>query len=76
MNFIRCQNTTCRKNLLKIGHFDELSIKCSRCKNINTFSNVKNVPSEDHESQTILGKTRGNAQNLSSSSATVHWSKA
>lgn len=68
MNFIRCQNTTCRKNLLKIGHFDELS------KTLNHLS-VKNAPSEDHESQT-LGNTRGNHKNLSSSSATICRSKA
>lgn len=74
MNFIRCQNENCRKNLLKIGHFDELSIKCSRCKTLNHLS-IKNAPREDQESQ-IVGNTRGNHKNLSSSSATIHWSKA
>lgn len=62
MNFIRCQNTTCRKNLLKIGHFDELSIKCSRCKTLNHLS-VKNAPREDQESQTS-GNTRGSTHSI------------
>lgn len=49
MKFIQCQK--CYKNLLKIGSFDSLSIKCLRCKTLNYLS-VKNALPEDHESQT------------------------
>lgn len=60
MQFISCQE--CGKNLLKIGNFDRLSIKCSRCKTINYLS-VENATLEDHESQTqIKGNTRGYMQ--------------
>lgn len=64
MQFISCQE--CGKNLLKIGNFDRLSIKCSRCKTINYLS-VENAANfsktEDHESQIqIKGNTRGYIQ--------------
>lgn len=59
MQFISCQE--CGKKLLKIGNFDKLSIKCSRCKTINHLS-VQNALSEDHESQTKEGNTRGHTQ--------------
>ena len=60
MHFISCQE--CGKKLLKIGNFDKLSIKCSRCKTINHLS-VQNALSEDHESQIqIKGNTRGHTQ--------------
>lgn len=57
MKFISCQN--CYRKLLKIGVFDELSVKCPRCKNINHIMSVTNAPSEDHESQTSKDNTRG-----------------
>ncbi|WP_131669847.1 Com family DNA-binding transcriptional regulator [Psychrobacter pygoscelis] len=55
MKFISCHE--CGKKLLKIGIFDQLSIKCSRCKTLNHLS-VQNTLSEDHESQYKRGKTR------------------
>ena len=64
MHFISCQE--CGKKLLKIGNFDKLSIKCSRCKTINHLSveNAANFSNtEDHESQIqIKGNTRGHTQ--------------
>ena len=59
MKFLTCQN--CTKKLLKIGNFDYLSIKCSRCKTLNYLS-VQNATSEDHESQTKQGQPRGHTQ--------------
>lgn len=60
MKFISCQE--CGKNLLKIGNFDKLSVKCSRCKTINHLS-VENATIEDHESQIqTKGNTRGHMQ--------------
>lgn len=63
MKFISCQE--CGKKLLKIGSFDKLSIKCSRCKTINHLS-VQNAANfsrtEDHESQTKEGISRGYTQ--------------
>lgn len=49
MKFIQCQN--CDRKLLKIGKFDELSIKCPRCKTINHLS-VTNAKPEVHETPT------------------------
>ncbi|MFB2538797.1 Com family DNA-binding transcriptional regulator [Acinetobacter sp. c3-l95] len=48
MKFILCQN--CSKKLLKIGHFDNLSIKCPRCKILNHLS-VMNALPEAQEAQ-------------------------
>ncbi|MDI4482804.1 Com family DNA-binding transcriptional regulator [Moraxella nonliquefaciens] len=42
MRFLFCQN--CNKKLLQINNFDKLSIKCTRCKQINTFSNLTYKP--------------------------------
>ncbi|MBS9779668.1 MAG: Com family DNA-binding transcriptional regulator [Moraxellaceae bacterium] len=56
MKFIKCQN--CNKTLLKIGTFNQLSIKCTRCKTINYLS-VENTPSENHEFLEIGEKPRG-----------------
>lgn len=62
MKFISCQN--CYRKLLKIGMFDELSIKCPRCKNINHIMSVTNAPFEDHESLNTIGATRGNSKKI------------
>lgn len=59
MKYLNCQN--CTKKLLKIGKFDQLSIKCSRCKTINYLS-VQNAIPEDHESQIKEGYTRDHTQ--------------
>ncbi len=59
MKFITCQN--CGKKLLKIGQFDSLSIKCSRCKTLNHLS-VKNALQEAHEAQINQGNPRGTSQ--------------
>ncbi|WP_230660414.1 Com family DNA-binding transcriptional regulator [Psychrobacter sp. I-STPA10] len=78
MKFIKCQN--CGKKLLKIGVFDNLSIKCSRCKIINTMS-VKHAanPStiEAHEALIQKGQPRGNlpAQTLQQSSSAIRRSE-
>lgn len=56
MKFINCQN--CSKKLLKIGQFDSLSIKCSRCKTLNHLS-VTNAPQEAHEAHITQGNPRG-----------------
>lgn len=62
MRFICCQN--CNKKLLKIGQYDELAIKCPRCKTINHLSvqNAANAGNEAHEAlQSIQGeRPRGN----------------
>ncbi len=59
MKFLTCQN--CTRKLLKIGYFDQLSIKCPRSKTLNYLS-VQNALSEDHESQIKEGSTRGHMQ--------------
>lgn len=55
MNWIKCH--TCNKTLLKIGLFDELAIKCLRCKTINHLS-VKNALSECLEHHNPLNKEK------------------
>ena len=40
MEHIKCNS--CDRLLLKIGHFDEIEIKCPRCKTLNYLS-VKNA---------------------------------
>ncbi|EMI9071738.1 Com family DNA-binding transcriptional regulator [Acinetobacter baumannii] len=42
MHTIRCR--CCYKLLAKIGHFDSLEIKCSRCKSINILSTESALP--------------------------------
>lgn len=59
MKFIQCQN--CDRKLLKIGKFDELSIKCPRCKTINHLS-VTNAKPEVHETPEYNGETCGSNQ--------------
>ncbi len=55
MKFISCQS--CNKKLLKIGHFDNLQVKCPRCKAMNNYQNATSVQSEVHETPTN-GETR------------------
>lgn len=50
MKFISCQS--CNKKLLKIGHFDNLQVKCPRCKAMNNYQNATSVQSEVHETPT------------------------
>lgn len=54
MKFIKCQN--CDRKLLKIGHFDELQVKCPRCKTMNNYQNATSVFSEVHEAQIPNGE--------------------
>ncbi|MBK0062607.1 MULTISPECIES: Com family DNA-binding transcriptional regulator [unclassified Acinetobacter] len=42
MHTIRCR--CCYKLLAKVGHFDSLEIKCSRCKSINILSTESALP--------------------------------
>lgn len=56
MKFIICQS--CNKKLLKIGHFDNLQVKCPRCKAINNYQNATSVQSEVHETPNLNGETR------------------
>ncbi|MBS9780658.1 MAG: Com family DNA-binding transcriptional regulator [Moraxellaceae bacterium] len=72
MIFIHCQN--CNRKLLKVGKFDQLSIKCQRCKALNHLS-VENALSENHEFQTKEVTTRGN-KSISSSTAPIYRAKA
>ncbi|WP_083932674.1 Com family DNA-binding transcriptional regulator [Psychrobacter lutiphocae] len=75
MNFLNCNS--CGKKLLKIRTFDELSIKCPRCKTLNYLS-VKNAKPEDHESHNLEDKTRGQSKTkaIQQSTATIRRSKA
>lgn len=50
MHTIRCR--CCYKLLAKIGHFDSLEIKCSRCKSINILSTESALPERlEHQKQ-------------------------
>ncbi|STZ07220.1 Mu-like prophage protein Com [Moraxella caprae] len=42
MRFLFCQN--CNKKLLQVDCFDNIAIKCNRCKQINHFSCVAQSP--------------------------------
>ncbi|PNK59470.1 Com family DNA-binding transcriptional regulator [Psychrobacter sp. FDAARGOS_221] len=73
MQSIRCKS--CNKLLAK-ARYQQLEIKCPRCKLLNKLS-VRNALQEDHESHTIQVKTRGqsNTQAIQQSTNSVCRSK-
>lgn len=58
MEHIKCNS--CDRLLLKIGHFDEIEIKCPRCKTLNYLS-VKNAlpdcPEQQWDKTSVTGQT-------------------